>query len=61
MTDADFIRLLTYYFVLYLKFGAGMDDDGSWRKIFHKRVLYPPPKDHPLVLMRKKPEDPLQP
>ena len=30
---------------------------GTWRKIFHHRVDFPPPKDHPISLRRRVPQD----
>jgi hypothetical protein len=53
---ADFIRLLAFYFGVYLKYGNDMDEGGSWRNIFQQRVEYPPPTDHPLSQMRTKPQ-----
>jgi hypothetical protein len=46
---ADFVRILVYY----LNYGSEIDEDGKWRQIFNQRVVYPPPKDHPILHRRK--------
>jgi hypothetical protein len=53
---ADFLRLVTYYFVVYLKNFKNLSTERewlSWREIFQQQCKHPPQMDHPLVLMRK--------
>jgi hypothetical protein len=55
---ADFLRLLIFYFDVYLKFGEKADAPGNdpsktpWSEIFRNRISYPPPPDHPLFPAR---------
>lgn len=58
----DFLRQVIFYFCIYLKLGQRPDEPGStWPGIFQKRCSYPPPTDHPLILMNKKRADPPSP
>lgn len=45
---AEFVGALISYFQAYL--GGGIPEPilGSWRKIFHEPMTYPPPASHPL-------------
>jgi hypothetical protein len=52
----DFLQLALFYFTVYLKHLRNLSTDPewlSWREIFRQQCRYPPPMDHPLVLMRK--------
>jgi hypothetical protein len=51
---AEFVRRLVFSFVVYLKSGSKMDPE--WHEVFHKPVVYPPPKDHPAMRIFEGPE-----
>lgn len=49
--QADFYRLLVFYFAMHLENPAATSNDPSkraWEVIFLEEVAYPPPEDHPL-------------
>ena len=59
---ADFLQQLIFYFDQHLKMGRADAVPGpAWPQIFQQQCSYPPPTDHPLVLMHRKPKDPPEP
>jgi hypothetical protein len=54
---ADFAARILEFFNSHLLFGDRPAPGGrkAWSEIFHQRVCYPPPKDHPLYYISTKP------